>query len=61
MEVRITQLTSPIPMKARTTSKKGKPTLAAMGVRAVAIDHHTTPNPKTAFPPTVSAQIPPAT
>jgi hypothetical protein len=48
-------------MKARTTSKKGNPNLAAMGVRTVAIDHQTTPNPRTAFPPTVSAHMPPAT
>lgn len=54
------ELTSPIPMKARTTSRKGNPTLAAIGVRAVAMDHQTTPNPKTSFPPKVSAQMPPA-
>lgn len=47
-------------MKARTTSKKGNPSLAATGVRIVAIDHQTTPNVNTSFPPTVSAQIPPA-
>ncbi len=52
--------TSPIPMKARTTSRKGNPILAAIGVRIVAIDHQTTPNPNTFFPPTVSAHIPPA-
>lgn len=54
------QPTSPIPMKARTTNKKGNPSLAAMGVRTVATDHQITPNPKTALPPTVSAHIPPA-
>jgi hypothetical protein len=48
-------------MKARTTSRKGNPTLAATGVRIVAMDHQMTPNPKTFFPPTVSAQLPPAT
>ena len=53
-------LTSPIPMKARTTSKKGKPSFAATGVSIVATDHQTTPNPKTNLPPTVSAHIPPA-
>lgn len=53
--------TSPIPMKARVTSRNGNPSLAAMGVKAVAIDHQTTPNPKTSLPPTVSAHIPPAT
>lgn len=47
-------------MKARTTSRKGNPILAATGVRAVAIDHQTTANPKTLFPPTVSAHTPPA-
>ena len=47
-------------MKARTTSKKGNPIFAAIGVKAVAMDHQTTPNPNTRFPPTVSAQIPPA-
>lgn len=47
-------------MKARTTRRKGRPSLAATGVRAVAIDHQTTPKPSTVFPPTVSAQIPPA-
>lgn len=53
--------TSPIPMKARTTRRKGNPSLAATGVRAVAIDHQSTPNPRTSFPPTVSAHMPPAT
>lgn len=53
-------LTSPTPMKARTTSKKGKPSFAAIGVSIVATDHQTTPNPKTNLPPTVSAHIPPA-
>lgn len=53
-------LTSPIPMKARMISKKGSPILAAMGVKIVAIDHQTTPNPSTRFPPSLSAQIPPA-
>ena len=47
-------------MNARTTSKKGSPILAAMGVRIVATDHQTTPNPKTFLPPTVSAHMPPA-
>lgn len=49
-----------MPMKARTTRRNGNPSLAATGVRQVAIDHHTTPNPNTDFPPTVSAHIPPA-
>lgn len=53
--------TSPMPMKARTNSKKGKPSFAAIGVRAVAMDHQTTPNPSTVLPPIVSAHIPPAT
>lgn len=53
-------LTSPIPMKARTRSKQGNPIFAATGVRAVAMDHQMTPNPRTRFPPTVSAHIPPA-
>ena len=51
--------TSPIPIKARMTSKKGSPILAAIGVRIVAIDHQTTPKPKTSLPPILSAQIPP--
>lgn len=54
------ELTSPIPITARATSKKGSPNFAATGVKAVAKDHQTTPNPKTRFPPTVSAHIPPA-
>jgi hypothetical protein len=33
--------------------------LAARGVRIVASDHHTTPNPSTSLPPNLSAQIPP--
>ena len=53
-------VTSPIPMKARTTRRNGKPSFAATGVRAVAMDHQTTPKPRTVFPPTVSAHIPPA-
>ena len=52
--------TSPIPIKARMTSKKGSPSLAAIGVKTVAIDHQITPNPNTSFPPTLSAHIPPA-
>lgn len=47
-------------MKARATRRKGNPSLAATGVRIVAMDHQTTPNPNTCFPPTVSAHIPPA-
>lgn len=53
-------LTSPTPMKARVTRRNGNPSFAAKGVRAVAIDHQMTPKPRTVFPPTVSAQIPPA-
>lgn len=48
-----------MPMNARTTSKKGRPSLAAIGVIIVAKDHQTTPKPKTTFPPNLSAQIPP--
>lgn len=51
--------TSPIPIKARVISKKGSPILAAIGVSMVAIDHQTTPKPKTSFPPTLSAHMPP--
>lgn len=58
--IEIRKLTSPIPMKARTISKKGNPAFAAKGVRTVAMDHQTTPNPRTRFPPTLSAHIPPA-
>lgn len=49
-----------MPINARATSRKGNPSLAAMGVRTVATDHQITPNPNTCFPPTVSAHIPPA-
>lgn len=48
-----------MPIKARINSKKGSPILAAKGVRTVAIDHHTTPKPKTSLPPILSAHIPP--
>ena len=48
-----------MPMKARTTSKKGRPSFAAIGVITVAMDQQTTPKPKTTFPPYLSAQIPP--
>lgn len=51
--------TSPIPMKARIMSKHGSPTLAAIGVKTVAIDHQITPKPSTSFPPILSAHIPP--
>eukprot|EP00963_Diacronema_lutheri_P005275 scaffold408_cov347-Pavlova_lutheri.AAC.49 len=51
---------SPTPMAALASSRAGSPILAAMGVRQVAKDHHTTPNPSTSFPPTLSAQTPPA-
>lgn len=51
--------TSPIPIKARITSKNGSPILAAIGVRIVAIDHQITPKPNTSLPPILSAQIPP--
>lgn len=47
-------------MKARTMSKKGNPNFAATGVRIVATDHQMTPKANTRFPPTVSAQMPPA-
>lgn len=46
-------------MKARITSKKGSPSLAAIGVKTVAIDHQTTPKPSTVFPPILSAHMPP--
>jgi hypothetical protein len=46
-------------MKARVISKKGSPILAAIGVSIVAIDHQTTPKPKTTFPPILSAHMPP--
>lgn len=42
------------------TSKKGSPIFAAIGVITVAIDHQTTPKPKTSLPPTLSAHMPPA-
>lgn len=51
--------TSPMPMNARTTSKKGRPSFAAIGVIIVANDHQTTPKPKTTFPPNLSAHMPP--
>lgn len=40
-------------------SKKGRPILAAIGVKTVATDHQTTPKPNTRFPPILSAQMPP--
>lgn len=46
-------------MKARIASKKGSPMRAAIGVKTVAIDHHTTPKPNTSFPPILSAHMPP--
>mmetsp|Transcript_28317 Transcript_28317/g.92451 ORF Transcript_28317/g.92451 Transcript_28317/m.92451 type:complete len:241 (-) Transcript_28317:315-1037(-) len=52
---------SPTPMHARAARSAGKPSRAAIGVSIVATDHHTTPNPSTAFPPTRSANTPPAT
>lgn len=41
------------------TSKKGRPALAATGVKTVAIDHQATPKPSTCFPPILSAHMPP--
>lgn len=41
-------------------SRNGNPNFAAIGVRTVATDHQMTPKAKTRFPPTVSAQMPPA-
>mmetsp|Transcript_19014 Transcript_19014/g.48297 ORF Transcript_19014/g.48297 Transcript_19014/m.48297 type:complete len:290 (+) Transcript_19014:1348-2217(+) len=52
---------SPIPMSARAAHSGTSPADAAAGVRAVAMDHHTTPAPSTSLPPNLSAHTPPAT
>jgi hypothetical protein len=52
---------SPTPIMARAASSTGSPICAANGVSTVAMDHHTTPNPRTFLPPYRSAQTPPAT
>ena len=41
------------------TSKKGSPTLVAIGVKTVVADHQITPKPNASFPPILSTQIPP--
>lgn len=52
---------SPTPMQALMVSSTGNPNPAAMGVKAVAMDHQITPKLKTRLPPNLSAHTPPNT
>ena len=52
---------SPMPIQALASKRKGRPMCAAMGVKAVAMLHHTTPKPRTRLPPYLSAHTPPKT
>ena len=52
---------SPTPMHALMASSTGKPSWAAMGVKAVAMDHQITPKLRTLLPPNLSAHTPPST